>query len=903
MGEGRRPSIEELFHAVLSVDPQQRAKVLRERSGGDQELERKVLALLEQDALGTRGVLAADAERFIDASAARIGRYDIVRELGSGGMGTVFLARQTEPVQRLVAVKRIRADFESEQIVQRFELERQTLALMTHPCIAQIYDGGTTEDRLPYFVMEYVDGRPLTEFCDNRRFGWRRRLELFARVCNAVHHAHQKGIVHRDLKPGNVLVTDASGTPQPKVIDFGIVRALSLPPGQQPLELPGGLFGSLPYMSPEQADEQRLGVDSRADIYALGVVLFELLVGVRPREPAGEEPEQVAQFLRLLRQDPAPAMAARLAALPPAERERVASERSTTPREHLRLVRGDLAWIVRRALASDPAQRYAAASELENDVRRRLAGDSVLAAPQTVTYRAHAFLRRYRLLSAMAGLLVVGLLAVLWSLWNAAVARDQAMVQRARALTQLDRARGIEEFLDVLLFHADPVIAPEQQPALRELVARALPDVERMFADRPAAEAGVRAVLGQVFMQAADPADAELQLQRAVALLQARPDADAAELLFASYRLLMATRVRTGPGTSDERAVQLLKLVPAALRSDDPELRAALQALVDMATGPQPDSAAALAALRRTTAAYHSGRPTDDLRVIGIAIAESGLLLQARWRMPESAEFLSEVEALARSAYLEDVRLLPMLRLFAGRWLLLGAFDHALRMADELIRDTATLGLRDHWLNCEAQGLRGIALVGLERHDEADRTLQALRERLGAPAEAARWSGSRSPKWSDAICGVLAEHGRLEAFVRASWQRFRAEPTGGRWWIADTDLPRPVLELARGIVAAALADAPANERARLGALHGALLLRSDLEAEAQPVLARACAELDPPDPELLADFAIASRRTGKFADAEHARERLQAAAAAAPADAALRARAANALARVGTAPR
>jgi serine/threonine protein kinase len=218
MNEAPRPSIEDLFHGASDLAPEQREAWLAERCGGDGELKERVLALLQQDAGGTRGVLTGDASRFLDSQALKIGRYTIVRELGSGGMGTVFLAQQDEPIQRLVAIKRIRSDVDSEQIVQRFDVERQTLALMTHPCIAQIHDAGTTNDGHPFFAMEYVEGHTLTRYCDERKLDWRRRMELFCRICSAVHHAHQKGVVHRDLKPGNVLVSEASGSPLPAAV-------------------------------------------------------------------------------------------------------------------------------------------------------------------------------------------------------------------------------------------------------------------------------------------------------------------------------------------------------------------------------------------------------------------------------------------------------------------------------------------------------------------------------------------------------------------------------------------------------------------------------------------------------------------------------------------------------------
>src|SRR3954468_658589 len=305
-------SEEEIFHQALArTDPEQRAAYLEQACGGDAALRASVEALLRAD-IGATGFMertAPDVDATLDVPIGErpgtvIGPYKLIEQIGEGGMGTVWMAQQTEPVKRLVAVKLIKAGMDSRQVIARFEAERQALALMDHANIARVLEAGTTGAGRPYFVMDLVKGVPITRYCDEHHLTPRRRLELFIPVCQAVQHAHQKGIIHRDLKPSNVLVALYDGRPVPKVIDFGVAKAARQPLTDSTLVTGfGALVGTLEYMSPEQAELNNLDVDTRSDVYALGVLLYEMLTGSTPLERKRLKEMGLAEVLRIIREE------------------------------------------------------------------------------------------------------------------------------------------------------------------------------------------------------------------------------------------------------------------------------------------------------------------------------------------------------------------------------------------------------------------------------------------------------------------------------------------------------------------------------------------------------------------------------------------------------------------------
>jgi serine/threonine protein kinase len=368
------------------------------------------------------------------------GRYTLLDVLGEGGMGTVYRADQTEPVKRPVALKLIRVGMDSRAVLARFDAERQALALMDHPNIARVYDGGTTAAGQPFFVMELVSGVPITEYCDRKRLPVRARLELFVIVCQAVQHAHQKGIIHRDLKPSNVLVTEVDGRPTPKVIDFGVAKATEIKLTDLSLADTGAIVGTPTYMSPEQADPSSMDIDTRTDIYALGVILYELLAGSPPIDAKQFKRGAILEMLRMVLEVDPPRPSTKVStsdALPS-----IAAIRGLEPAQLKRALRGDLDWIVMKALEKDRSRRYETANGFAADVLRHLSSEPVLAAPPSRAYRVRKFVRKHRVAVVAASLVVLALLAGIagttWGLIRAELAR----AAEAQRVTERDAALG-----------------------------------------------------------------------------------------------------------------------------------------------------------------------------------------------------------------------------------------------------------------------------------------------------------------------------------------------------------------------------------------------------------------------------------------------------------------------------
>ena len=355
-----------------------------------------------------------------------IDRYTLLEEIGSGGFGSVFLAEQREPVARRVALKVLKLGMDTRQVIARFEQERQALALMDHPHIAKVLDAGSTDAGRPYFVMELVTGEPITGFCDAHGLSLDQRLELFVQVCNAIQHAHQKGIIHRDIKPSNVLVSMHDGEPHAKVIDFGIAKAIEQPLGGETMHTRLGQFVGTPlYMSPEQS-EGSVDVDTRSDVYSLGVLLYELLTGTTPFEAEGSDTTSMSELQRLIREVDPPRPSTRVSTasgtLP-----RLAAARSTEPRRLRSLLRGELDWVAMKAIEKEPERRYQTANALANDVQRYLAGEPVVAAPPSAAYRLRKFVTRHKgpvVAAAVVALALIGGLA--GTLWQSRVAAARA---------------------------------------------------------------------------------------------------------------------------------------------------------------------------------------------------------------------------------------------------------------------------------------------------------------------------------------------------------------------------------------------------------------------------------------------------------------------------------------------
>ncbi len=419
---------------------------------------------------------------------ARVGPYRLVEKLGEGGMGQVWLAEQSEPVRRRVALKLIRGGRYDDMLLQRFDAERQALAIMEHPAIAKVFDAGTTPDGQPYFVMEYVDGQPITTYCDQRRLTVRARLELFLRVCEGVQHAHLKAIIHRDLKPSNVLVSEVDGAGLPRIIDFGIAKAVTAEGGDRTMTAltaaGGGLVGTLGYMSPEQADPNITDIDTRADVYALGVILYELLTGVKPFEIRRAPLDEI---LRRVREDDPPPLISGIT--DEASSTTNAERRGVELRQLASLLRGDLDSIAQKALARDRDRRYATPMELAADIRRFLSDQPVEARPAGAVYRMRKYVRRHRLVVALAAAMVVLV---------AAFVVVQAL-QILRVTRERDRADRIANFMSDMFQGVAPEEARGRAITAREVVDKAARDLESAHDLDPAVRARLLQTLGQTY--------------------------------------------------------------------------------------------------------------------------------------------------------------------------------------------------------------------------------------------------------------------------------------------------------------------------------------------------------------------------------------------------------------------
>lgn len=380
-----------------------------------------------------------------------IGPYKLLEQIGEGGMGLVFVAEQEHPVRRKVALKIIKPGMDSRQVIARFEAERQALALMDHQNIAKVLDAGTTTSGRPYFIMELVHGVPITTYCDANQLTLRERLELFIPVCLAIQHAHQKGIIHRDIKPSNVLVTMYDDKPVPKVIDFGVAKALDQRLTEKTVYTRfGTLVGTFEYMSPEQAEMNAFGVDTRSDIYSLGVLLYELLTGTTPLERKHLHEAPLVEMVRLIKEEEAPRPSLRLSSsnnLP-----KIAAARNTEPVQLSKLVCGDIDWIVMKCLEKDRTRRYESANGLARDIQRHLADEPVEACPPSASYRLRKFARKYRTPLRVAGvfllLLILGVIVSTWQAIRATIAERAAWESKQAAWESEQAAQEMKREAD-----------------------------------------------------------------------------------------------------------------------------------------------------------------------------------------------------------------------------------------------------------------------------------------------------------------------------------------------------------------------------------------------------------------------------------------------------------------------
>jgi serine/threonine protein kinase len=520
-----------LFETALDKKPEERLRFLEENCGGDASLRDQVVSLLgrndragsflerpllDQSGFPAQGprppaqnpALFSSALESGTAAGAVIGPYHLLELIGEGGMGEVWLAEQKHPVRRKIALKLIKTGMDTREVVGRFESERQALALMDHPAIARVFEAGSTQQGRPYFVMEYVAGIPITTYCDEHRLTTRERLELFVHACEGVQHAHQKAIIHRDLKPSNILVTEVDGKPVPKIIDFGVAKAISQRlTAETMLTRAGSILVTPNYMSPEQADSGGEDIDTRTDVYSLGVVLYELLVGALPLDL---RKLSLDEMLRRLREEDTPRPSTKVRTL--GEQSTISAQnRRTVPANLSRQLRGDLDAITLKALEKDRSRRYGTPSELGVDIGRYLRNEAVVARPTSFGYRARKYIRRHRIGVGVAGGLVLLLVSF---------AAMQA-VQLRRTTRERDRADRIANFMTGMFKVSDPRESRGNKVTAREILDKASKDIGKGLANDRELQAQMMHVMGTVYFNLGLYSRAE-ELQRGAVEIRSR---------------------------------------------------------------------------------------------------------------------------------------------------------------------------------------------------------------------------------------------------------------------------------------------------------------------------------------------------------------------------------------------
>ncbi|MBK8167740.1 MAG: serine/threonine protein kinase [bacterium] len=671
------------------------------------------------------------AARGDDEVGAVFGPYRLVKRIGQGGMGDVFEAEQSEPIRRRVALKVIKQGMDTRAVVARFDAERQALALMDHPCIAKVYDAGATDRGRPYFVMEYVEGEPINDYCNWRKLPTRARLELFVRVCEGVQHAHQKAVIHRDLKPSNILVAEVDGRPVPKIIDFGVAKATT----QRLTEMTmftemGQLIGTPEYMSPEQAAGGDDDIDTRTDVYALGVVLYELLAGALPFE-SGELRKAGYDAIRRLIIEKTPSRPSTRFSSLGGQATAVALAHGTAPQRLRSELRGDLDWITMKALEKDRDRRYETANGLAADVRRHLKNEPVTAGPPSTSYRLGKLVRRNRgaVATGSALVLMLAVLAVSMSVQAGRLARE-----RDRTAVQAAKAEKTTEFLQSMLGGISPATARGRDTKLlEEILLNTDRRTRTELAGQPEVEAAIRGTLGQTYTAIGKFPEALANLQVADSLQSALLGADAAATLTTRRSLGNALHLA---GRHPEAEAQLRAVIAAAQAARGPDDAVALRAMVDLSdlfirTGKLKESLelgeAAVAAYGRRAGAARQEAPQDAPQDALRAKVALAFALANAERYARADTLLNEAIAGYVAAFGADH---PLALNARGTLAIIQQYtqqpEAALKTFEEVIADATRVYGADHPETIKARSNLAFLYIKLGRLDEAEATHREL---------------------------------------------------------------------------------------------------------------------------------------------------------------------------------
>ncbi len=722
--------IKHIVGEALELSPELRSTFLDAACAQNPELRAEVDSLLSAHGDAGELSLAPWSEQVLDAALVgqSIGPYRLLRKLGEGGMGQVWLAEQTAPVRRQVAVKLISGGMFNSVVLQRFQSERQSLAIMDHPSIAKVFDAGATPQGQPYFVMEFVEGLPITKYCDLKKLSIPDRLRLFVQVCDGIQHAHQKAIIHRDIKPANILVVEVDGKPTPRIIDFGLAKAVAAPDSGETLFTQAGAFLGTPgYTSPEQSDPSVQDIDTRADVYSLGVVLYELLTGDLPFDPQRLRKQSIDQVLRLLRDEDPPSPSTKVSS-DRTTSSALAALRGTDSAQLATLLRGDLDWITMKALERDRERRYASPSEFAADLNRYLSNRPVLARPASAGYRLQKYIRRNRVaVSVAAGALVLLL----------AFTVTQAF-QLRRITRERDRANRITAFMTSMFKVSDPSQARGNSITAREILDKSSKEIETGLAQDPLLQAQLMDLMGTVYQSLGLFPQSQPLLEKAVAIRLRLLGAENPDTLRSQGTLAWSLAYQSKPADAERMLRETLQTQRRVLGTENADTAATMNHLAGaiLFQGHFPESdklnRETLDIRRRILGPEHE-LTLQSMFNLSLELQESGQYAEAeKWQL-EALEIQRRVLGPYHPSTLASMRSLAAIYDDEGHF----------PQAEKLFRETLELD-RKYWGPEHPETLRcmhRLALVIFEqgRYKEAEpqiRELLAVKRRVLGPQSA-----------------------------------------------------------------------------------------------------------------------------------------------------------------------
>jgi len=771
MKPDRWQQVVRLYAAALERTARDRGPYLRETCGDDEKLLREIEALLSDPAsarkfLAAGGAFASAAPDDVavthsdsapSAGERAIGPYRLLQKIGEGGMAEVWLSEQTTPLHRSVAIKLIKAGMDTKAMVARFESERQALALMDHPAIAKVFDAGATAEGRPYFAMEYVPGTPITEYCDRYRLSTRERLELFIPVCEGVQHAHQKAVIHRDLKPSNILITLQDGKAVPKIIDFGVAKAVGQPLTDKTMFTQiGVLVGTPEYMSPEQTELTGHNVDTRTDVYSLGLILYELLVGALPFDGRALRRAGFEEILRQIREEEPVRPSTKVRTLGDASAA-CARNRKTEPGVLARQLEGDLDVIVLKAVEKDRTRRYGSPSDLAAEIARYLQDEPVLATPPSVAYRARKFARRHRFgVGVAAGVL---LLLIGFAVTMAAQAQRIAR-ERDRANREAEASHQVTDLLTGLFRVVDPGEARGNQITAREILDRGARQIDVELRTQPEIQARLMQTMGVVYTNLGLYRQAQQLLERAVEIARRTLGPEHRDTLSSTNALGVVYRRQDRLPEAEAIFRDTLSISRRVFGPDHRQTASAMALLADALMRQQRD--------REAEPLFREAKDIS-LRAVGPEHLETitsraglGAVYMGENRYADAEKELRETLSIAQRVLgPDDPFTLIVHEHLAEDLMAAQRYGEAAPIVRDVLAARARVLGPEHSLTLNARHLLALNLIGQKRYEEAERqsreTLEIERRVLGAGSRITLETGN------DLALAFTAQHRYEEA--------------------------------------------------------------------------------------------------------------------------------------------